>query len=71
MQMPDQDLTITYFIPVSSFQVILSQVDMFLEFRANPDSSTDFSKDMFERKFEANLNTFNNVIKDEIEMYTI
>lgn len=70
MQITDKLLTITYYVPVSSFSVITAQINKFLEFRENRDNQTDFSIDSFETSFEESLKTYYNDIEEEIKMYT-
>lgn len=71
LQMPDNTLTITYFIPIDSFSVIRSQINEFLEYRKNNDNENDFLKDQFEMTFNHSIEMHYNVIQDEIELYKI
>lgn len=68
MQMTDKSLTRTYFVPVSSFSIITSQVNMLLDFREKKDNQTDFSIDSFESDFKDSLEIYNNNIEDDIKM---
>lgn len=67
LQMPGKSLTITYFIPVSTFAVITEQIKEFLEFWNNKEMQNDFTIDHFERTFTADLERYWNDIKTEIE----
>ena len=68
MQITDKALTITYFISVSSFSIITSQINKLLEFRGNKDTQNDFSIDSFETTFDNDLKMYYNDIEDEIKM---
>lgn len=65
MQMPDKVLTITYYIPISSFSIISTQINQFLEFFANKDKS-EFYIDSFEQSFAHDLKSYYNNIADII-----
>ena len=66
VQMPDGSLSITYYIEVSSFSVIVSQINDFLRHYTNMKDQSEFSIDAFEHRFEDDLKAYNNNIKDEI-----
>ena len=68
MQMPDNALTITYYISVPSFSTIKSHIDDFLKFYKSADNKNEFFTDSFEESFRSELETFNN-IEEEIEYY--
>ncbi len=68
VQMPDGSLSITYYIEVSSFSVIVSQINDFLRHFTNMNDQSEFSIDAFEHRFEDDLKTYNNSIKDEIAL---
>ena len=67
MQMTGKSLTITYFIPVTSFSVIKSQIDDLLKYLKTEEN--DFTRDTFEMMFEDGLKTNYNNIEDEIRFY--
>jgi transcriptional regulator with XRE-family HTH domain len=67
MQMPEQVLTITYYVKIPTFNVIASFVDDFMNFQQS--EQTKFSKDNFEAKFKSDLKTYYNIIADEINFY--
>jgi len=71
MQMTGKSLTITYYVRVSSFSVITSQVNTFLEYREKEATQGDFFKDSFEMSFKGDLETANNDIEDEIMQHKI
>ena len=56
-------LTITYFFPLPSFQIVREHVDMLLEFRADPDNTEVILKDMFEHLFDESLKASNREIR--------
>lgn len=56
LQMPNSSLTISYHIPIPSFSVIKSQVDMVIDFYNGPSPKTDYDKDTFERDFIRSIN---------------
>lgn len=67
-QISDNELTITYCIPVTSFSIIKLQIDKFLEYIKSGKNENDFSRYDFERSFQADLETNFNYIEDEIKM---
>lgn len=70
MQIPEKSLTITYYVAVSSFSVITSQVSELLAFLENKENQTDFSIDSFESDFEEDLDMYYNDIEEEIKRYS-
>jgi hypothetical protein len=64
MQMTGKSLTITYFIPVTSFSVSKSQIDDLLKYLKTEEN--DFTRDTFEMMFEDGLKTNYNNIEDEL-----
>ena len=67
MQLIDNSLTVTYFIPVASFSIIKNQIDELLKYLENEEN--DFSRDTFEMMFQNGLKTQYNYIEEEIKMY--
>lgn len=68
MQFIDEFLTITYFIPISTFSVIHQQIGEFLEFWNSKEENPDV--EFFEKMFKYNLERFYNIIEDEIKNYS-
>lgn len=66
MQLPGKIMTITYHVRVSSFSVITSRVNTFLEYKEKKVTQGDFYKDSFEVSFKSDLEKNNKNIKDEI-----
>ncbi len=67
VQIPDGSFTITYYIVISSFSVIVSHINEFLRHYATIQDQSEFSKEAFEDSFENDLKTFNNNIEYEIK----
>lgn len=72
LQLPEDSLLITYFIPVASFTIIKSQLDDLLEHRRNIANGiiNDYLRDSFETQFAYSLETYYNYIEDEIARYS-
>lgn len=71
IQLEDESLQITYVIPVPSFSIIRSQLNVFLNYRSKNENRTidDSSRESFESDFSHQLDTNYNVIEDEISFY--
>ena len=67
VQIPDGSFTITYYIVISSFSLIVSHINDFLRHYATIQDQSEFSKEAFEDSFEVDLETFNNNIEYEIK----
>ncbi len=61
------DIKIIYYIPVSSFSVVTSMVDDWINYTAKKDFYSVLAKEDFESRFEADLQAHTANIKDEIE----
>lgn len=61
------EIKIVYYLPVSSFGVVTSMLDDWLNYTANKASYSVLAKEDFESRFEANLREHTANIKDEIE----
>ncbi len=72
LQLPEDSLLITYFIPVASFSIIKNQLDDLLEHRRSIANGkiNDFLRDSFETNFANSLETYYNYIEDEIARYS-
>ena len=72
LQLPEDSLLITYFIPVASFSIIKNQLDDLLEHRRGIANGkiNDFLRDSFETSFTNSLETNYNYIEDEIAQYS-
>ena len=72
LQLPEDSLLITYFIPVASFSIIKDQLDDLLEYRRSVanGNKNEFSRDSFETSFANSLKTDYCYIEDEIARYS-
>ena len=72
LQLPEDSLLITYFIPIASFSIIKNQLDDLLEHRRSIANGkiNDFLRDSFETNFANSLETYYNYIEDEIIRYS-
>ncbi len=59
---PNNALKMSYHIPIPSFSVIKSQVDMVIDFCNGPSRKTDYDKYMFERDFIRSINENYNLV---------
>ena len=62
------DIKIIYYIPVSSFSVVTSMVDNWINYTAKKSFYSVLAKEDFESRFEAGLRERTANIKDEIEL---
>lgn len=69
MQIIGKSLTVTYYVRISSFSVITSQVTNYLEYKEKEAAQGDFFRDSFEMIFKSDLKTVYNNIEDEIKRY--
>lgn len=69
LQMTGKALTITYYVRASSFGVITSQVNDYLDYKSKESIQGDFFRDSFEQSFQADLESHYNMIEDEIKTY--
>ena len=67
VQMPDGSFTITYYVSVSSFSVIVSQINDFIRHYVSIDDQSEFAIAAFEDNFESDLQLHCNNIKEEIK----
>ena len=70
MQMPDGSFSITYYVEVSSFSVIVNFINDFIRHYESREGQSEYSLSQFEDRFEDNLKMHNNNIKDEIAIYS-
>ena len=63
------EIKIIYYIPINSFNVVTSMVDDWLNYAAKSDSYSVFAKEEFEQRFESDLQSYSNNIKEEIKFY--
>ena len=70
MQMPDGSFSITYYVEVSSFSVIVNLINDFIRHYESREGQSEYAIDAFERNFESNLKTYRNDIKDEIKLFS-
>jgi transcriptional regulator with XRE-family HTH domain len=63
------EIKIVYYIPVSSFSVVTSMVNDWLNYTANKAFYSVLAKEEFESRFEADLRERTANIKEEIELY--
>jgi hypothetical protein len=70
MQMPDGSFSITYYVEVSSFSVIVNLINDFIRHYESREGQSEFAIDAFERNFESDLKTYCNEIKDEIKLFS-
>lgn len=70
MQMPDGSFSITYYVEVSSFSVIVNLINDFIRHYESREDQSEYSLSQFEDRFEDNLKMHNNNIKDEIAIYS-
>ena len=70
MQMPDGSFSITYYVEVSSFSVIVNLINDFIRHYESREGQSEFAIDAFERNFESDLKTYCNDIKDEIKLFS-
>lgn len=68
MQMPDGSFSITYYVEVSSFSIIVNLINDFIRHYDSRADQSEFAIDAFERNFESDLKTYCNDIKDEIKI---
>ena len=61
------DIKIIYYIPVSSFSVVTSMVDDWINYTAKKAFYSVLAKEDFESRFEADLQAHTANIKEEIE----
>lgn len=67
IQIPDGTFHITYYVTVSSFSVIVSQINDFLRHYASRKDQSEFAIAAFEDNFDSDLKMHNCNIKDEIQ----
>jgi len=70
MQMPDGSFSITYYVEVSSFSIIVNLINDFIRHYDSRADQSEFAIDAFERNFESDLKTYCNDIKDEIKIFS-
>ena len=70
MQMPDGSFSITYYVEVSSFSVIVNLINNFIRHYECREGQSEYAVDAFERNFESDLKTYCNNIKDEIALFS-
>lgn len=70
MQMPDGSFSITYYVEVSSFSVIVNLINDFIRHYESREDQSEYSLSQFEDRFEDDLRMHNNNIKDEIGIYS-
>lgn len=69
MQLVDNSPTITYYISVPSLDIIGIPIRKYLEFKESANAENELSKEMFERKFKFDVESYWNDIEEEIERY--
>ncbi len=67
VQIPDGSFTITYYIIISSFSLIVSHINAFLRHYATRSDLSEFAIEDFEDSFALDLDRFNNNIEYEIK----
>ena len=67
VQMPDGSFTVTYYVSVSSFSLIVSQINDYLRHYASIEDQSEFAIAAFEDSFESDLKLHCNNIKEEIK----
>ena len=70
MQMPDGSFSITYYVEISSFSVIVDLINDFIRHYECREGQSEYSLSQFEDRFENDLKIHNNNIKDEIRIYS-
>ena len=68
IQIPDGAFYITYYVTVSSFSIIVSQINDFLRHYASRKDQSEFAIASFEDNFDSDLKMHNCNIKDEISL---
>lgn len=69
MQLVDNSPTITYYILVPSLDIIGIPIRKYLEFKESANAENELSREMFERKFKFDVESYWNDIEEEIERY--
>ena len=70
VQMPDGSFSITYYVEVSSFSVIVNQINNFLRHFLSMEDQSEYSLTQFEDSFADDLKMHSIFIKDEIKVYS-
>ena len=70
IQMPDGSFSITYYVEVSSFSMIVDLINDFIRHYENREGQSEYSLSQFEDRFNDDLKTNNNNIEDEIRIYS-
>lgn len=70
IQMPDGSFSITYYVEVSSFSVIVNLINDFIRHYESREGQSEYSLSQFEDRFEDDLRMHSNNIKDEIGGYS-
>ena len=70
IQMPDGSFSITYYVEVSSFSMIVDLINDFIRHYESRDGQSEYSLSQFEDRFNDDLKTNNNNIEDEIRIYS-
>ncbi len=67
VQMPDGSFSITYYVEISSFAVIVNQINNFLRHYVSMEDQSEYAIDAFENSFTTELEMYNINLKEEIK----